>query len=61
MSTPQFIVRISFTLDKRVKQFAKDNNITKTKVIIDAWNYYFGCVEGIPTLVFYLNKFYLIK
>lgn len=40
MSTPQFSIRIPSTLDKQVKQFAKDNNITKTKVMIDALNHY---------------------
>ncbi|MEM9928027.1 MAG: hypothetical protein AAF915_30625 [Cyanobacteria bacterium P01_D01_bin.50] len=47
MSTPQFSVRIPITLDERVKQFAKDNNVTKTKVMVDALNHYLGCMEGI--------------
>lgn len=45
MSTPQFSVRIPTTLDERVKKFAKDNNVTKTKVMIDALNHYLGCME----------------
>lgn len=47
MSTPQFSVRIPTTLDERVKQFAKDNKVTKTKVMIDALNHYLGCMEEI--------------
>ncbi|MEO1432518.1 MAG: hypothetical protein AAFV71_26295 [Cyanobacteria bacterium J06633_8] len=47
MSTPQFSVRIPVTLDTRVKQFAKDNNVTKSKVMIDALNHYLGCMEEI--------------
>lgn len=45
MSIPQFSIRIPPILDKKVKQFAKDNNITKTKVMIDALNHYLGSVE----------------
>jgi len=48
MSTPQFSVRIPSTLDKRVKQFAKENNVTKSKVMVDALNHYLGCMEEIP-------------
>jgi len=40
MSTLQFSVRIPITLDERVKQFAKNNNVTKSKVMIDALNHY---------------------
>ena len=46
MSSPQFSVRIPTNLDERVKKFAKDNNITKSKVMIDALNHYLGCMEG---------------
>ena len=45
MSIPQFSIRIPPTLDKLVKQFAKDNNIDKTKVIIDALNHYLGNIK----------------
>ena len=45
MSIPQFSIRIPPTLDKQVKQFAKDNNIDKTKVIIDAFNHYLGNIK----------------
>lgn len=45
MSIPQFSIRIPSTLDKKVKEFAKRNNITKTKVMIDALNHYLGSVE----------------
>jgi len=48
MSSPQFSVRIPFTLDKRIKQFAKANNVSKSKVMIDALHYYLGCVEEMP-------------
>ena len=48
MSIPQFSIRIPPTLDKQVKEFAKNNNITKTKVMIDALNYYLGCIEERP-------------
>ncbi|MEM6403686.1 MAG: hypothetical protein AAF757_26255 [Cyanobacteria bacterium P01_D01_bin.116] len=47
MSSPQFSVRIPSTLDERVKEFAKINNTTKSKVMIDALNHYLGCVENI--------------
>ena len=45
MSIPQFSIRIPPTIDKQVKQFAKDNNITKTKVMIDALNHYLGNIK----------------
>lgn len=48
MSSPQFSVRIPFTLDKRIKEFAKKNNVTKSKVMIDALNHYLGCMKEIP-------------
>lgn len=48
MSTPQFSVRIPINLDERVKQFAKDNKVTKTKVMIDALNHYLGYMEEMP-------------
>lgn len=48
MSSPQFSVRIPLTLDKRVKQFAKENNVTKSKVMVDALNHYLGYMEKIP-------------
>ncbi|MGB6300816.1 MAG: hypothetical protein WBF90_32220 [Rivularia sp. (in: cyanobacteria)] len=48
MPSQQFSVRISSTLDKRIKEFAKVHNITKTKIMIDALNHYLGCVEKVP-------------
>ena len=47
MSSSQFSVRIPPALDKQVKQFAKENNISKSKVMIDALKYYLGRVEGV--------------
>lgn len=47
MSSPQFSVRIPSTLNEQVKEFAEANNITKTKVMIDALKHYLGCMEGI--------------
>lgn len=47
MSSPQFSVRIPSTLNEQVKEFAEANNITKSKVMIDALKHYLGCMEGI--------------
>ncbi|NJO64733.1 MAG: toxin-antitoxin system HicB family antitoxin [Richelia sp. RM2_1_2] len=47
MSPPQFNVRIPSSLDKQVKLFAKANNVSKNKVMIDALNHYLGCMEKI--------------
>lgn len=48
MSNPQFSVRIPFKLDAKIKQFAKDNNVTKSKIMIDALNNYLGTMERTP-------------
>lgn len=48
MSIPQFSIRIPPKLDEKIKQFAKENNITKTKVMIDALNHYLGNIERTP-------------
>lgn len=47
MSSPQFSVRIPSTLNEQVIEFAEANNITKSKVMIDALKHYLGCMEGI--------------
>ena len=43
MSPQQFSVRIFPELNLNVKKFAKENNVTKTKVMIEALKHYFGC------------------
>ena len=43
MSSQQFSVRISPELNLNVKEFAKENNVTKTKVMIEALKHYLGC------------------
>ena len=48
MSSQQFSVRIPPELDLKVKEFAKENNVTKTKVMIDALNQYIGCIKETP-------------
>lgn len=45
MSSQQFSVRIPPELDLKVKEFAKENNVTKTKVMIDALKQYLGCMK----------------
>ncbi|MFK0732068.1 MAG: ribbon-helix-helix protein, CopG family [Gloeotrichia echinulata GP01] len=40
-----FSVHISPELDARIKQFAKENNVTKSKVLHDALEHYLGCME----------------
>lgn len=47
MSSPQFSVRIPATLNEQVKNFAEANNVTKSKVMIDALKHYLGFMEGI--------------
>jgi predicted transcriptional regulator len=48
MPSSQFSVRISPELDARIKQFAKENRTSKSKVMIDALQNYLGCFEEIP-------------
>ena len=48
MSSQQFSVRIPAELDLKIKKFAKENNVTKTKVMIDALKQYLERVEEIP-------------
>ena len=48
MASPQFSVRIPPELDKRLLVYAKQNGMTKTKVMIDALAYYLGNIEDVP-------------
>lgn len=48
MASPQFSVRIPPELDAQVKQFAEENCLTKTKVMIDALAHYLGCASDMP-------------
>lgn len=48
MPSSQFSVRISPELDARIKQFAKENGVTKSKVLHDALAHYLGCIEEKP-------------
>jgi predicted DNA-binding protein len=50
MASSQFSFRISPELDTRIKQFAKENSVTKSKVLHDALAHYFGCVEEVPLI-----------
>ena len=45
MSSQQFSVPIPPELDLKVKEFAKENNVTKTKVMIDALKQYLECMK----------------
>ena len=48
MSIPQFSIRIPPELEQRVNDYAKENRITKTRVMIDALAYYLGSVSDVP-------------
>ena len=50
MASPQFSVRIPPELDKRLLVYAKQNGMTKTKVMIDALAHYLGCAEDVPLI-----------
>lgn len=48
MSIPQFSIRIPPELEQRINDYAKENRITKTRVMIDALAYYLGSVDDVP-------------
>lgn len=48
MSIPQFSIRIPPELEQQINNYAKENRITKTRVMIDALAYYLGCVDDVP-------------
>ncbi|MDZ8264409.1 hypothetical protein [Nostoc sp. ChiQUE01b] len=48
MTSPQFSIRIPSELEQRLMGYAKQNGMTKTKVMIDALAHYLGCAEDVP-------------
>lgn len=48
MTSPQFSIRIPPELEQRLMGYAKQNGMTKTKVMIHALAHYLGCAEGVP-------------
>ncbi|MBD2358886.1 hypothetical protein H6G41_30540 [Tolypothrix sp. FACHB-123] len=48
MTSPQFSIRIPPKLEQRLMGYAKQNGMTKTKVMIDALAHYLGCAEDVP-------------
>ncbi|MDF5708046.1 MAG: hypothetical protein PUP90_10295 [Nostoc sp. S4] len=48
MTSPQFSIRIPPELEQRLMGYAKQNGMTKTKVMIDALAHYLGCGEDVP-------------
>lgn len=48
MGSPQFSLRIPLELDERLTEYAQQNGMTKTRVMLDALAQYLGCVEDVP-------------
>lgn len=50
MISPQFSIRIPPELEQRLMGYAKQNGMSKTKVMIDALAHYLGCAEDVPLI-----------
>ena len=58
MNSTQFSIRIPPELDQRIKEYAQQNGITKSKVMQDALNHYLGFSSNLPLshLLFQIEK-----
>lgn len=48
MNSPQFSIRIPPELEQTLMGYAKQNSMTKTRVIVDALAHYLGCAKEVP-------------